>query len=419
MEEIADYFKEIQKKNSYITKYGIEYINNTRRKIKGEIMKLETIDHYLNLVTKDELAGILKLDAKMVKKAKKEEFVEVYKKNYGKSKKVILNLIKTFPNTFIVHPSKLEEELGITKAERKLWTEEGKLKVHRYESFSKWGKTLEYPLYSLYELLKLTDKNLESWRIQHSKQVGINRCEAVKKAVQTKEKHKSLQRGFYENEWVNILKKWNSIDTELSATLDLAYWTVWISRWAKEKQVKSIAAKTKQTEYNIKKEMYYQLKNESIELLSRSPFAKLTFYEPESSHKISNVELCSKHYDDWCESREFEYIPIWQYFNWNQKEIKNCDNCSFNEQKHFYSLYYLSIHDESFPDVNFSFHTPYSIGSTFLPCKSELPKVKHQEQEGIFRFGRTITDEERIIFTEKETLRRFRDAKEHFTALKK
>lgn len=121
-------------------------------------MKLEKIDHYLNYLTKDELAKLLKLDEKSAKKFQKEELIKSYQANFGKSKKITLELIKTFPKTFQVHPSTLEEELGISKTERKRWTEERKLSVAGYETFTKWGKTMEYPLYNLYELFKLSDK---------------------------------------------------------------------------------------------------------------------------------------------------------------------------------------------------------------------------------------------------------------------
>jgi hypothetical protein len=76
------------------------------------------------------------------------------------------------------------------------------------------------------------------------------------------------------------------------------------------------------------------------------------------------------------------------------------------EISHYYSLYYLIIEDNENKELSFSFHIPYPIGKNIFPSPKELQKVIHEEQEGMFRFGRTLYQEEKITFKEKEVEKR-------------
>jgi hypothetical protein len=98
----------------------------------------------------------------------------------------------------------------------------------------------------------------------------------------------------------------------------------------------------------------------------------------------------------------------------NKKAVHKCAECEVETEKDYYSLYYLEIADERLPDFTFSFHTPYPIGISIFPNKADLERIDHQEQEGIFRFGRTVINDEKIVFKEKEMLKRFEEAKQKF-----
>jgi hypothetical protein len=50
-----------------------------------------------------------------------------------------------------------------------------------------------------------------------------------------------------------------------------------------------------------------------------------------------------------------------------------------------------------------------------LPLKDNLPRVHHTEQEGMFRFGRSLFEEEKIVFKEKEVLKHFQEAVQKFS----
>ncbi|UJL45236.1 hypothetical protein KFZ58_12545 [Virgibacillus sp. NKC19-16] len=211
-----------------------------------------------------------------------------------------------------------------------------------------------------------------------------------------------------------MLRKWFKESGELGATLQLSFWAVWLSRWAKEFQSKAFRARKKGDEYDRKKEQFYQSKNSVMELLMLSPYTQLSFYRPPFPHKRFNLHFCSDHYDRWCDLREFGYMSKWDYFDMYQKEITNCEACKYDQINDYYSLYYLSVKSEEVDDFHFSFHIPYPIGKNTFPPKHELKKVFHDEQEGIFRFGRTLFEEEKINFTEREVWKHFEDAREKF-----
>lgn len=147
-------------------------------------------------------------------------------------------------------------------------------------------------------------------------------------------------------------------------------------------------------------EMYlYELKNKSNELLMKSPYTKISFYEPEFPDKYSDLLFCDYHYDLWCELRQLDYIPKWDFFWSFYDGIMKCSSCSVDINKGYYSLYHLEVSDSRIDDFSFSFHIPYPIGKKFLSSPRELQRVEHEEQDGIFRFGRPVFDDEKIIYT--------------------
>ncbi|MEH6892546.1 hypothetical protein V7024_23380 [Bacillus sp. JJ864] len=70
-------------------------------------------------------------------KLKKENLITMLQVEINGNEMRLQNLIRKYPHTFSIHPTKLEELLNITKAERKRWTDEGKLSVSYYDSFHK------------------------------------------------------------------------------------------------------------------------------------------------------------------------------------------------------------------------------------------------------------------------------------------
>jgi hypothetical protein len=220
----------------------------------------------LTLLRKDQIGTMLSLEEKAYTKTKKDQLIEMS-----------------------LHPSMVEEMLGISKTERKRWTDEKKLVVAGYDSFNRWGTTHQFPLYDCYEMSKITPEKIEEWRRSHKEQMAKNRKASVQKAKVTKEKNESLFEKFYEGEWKEMLKTWHKVDASLAAALQLAFWTVWLSRWAKEYQVKAFNAKSKRSVYEEKKAQYYALKNDSMALLSKTKFAKAIVLQQNAEMHVTSV----------------------------------------------------------------------------------------------------------------------------------
>ncbi|GAB3057453.1 hypothetical protein [Virgibacillus ainsalahensis] len=385
-------------------------------------MPVINFENDVRKLTKLELGTALNLSEKEIHQTKKTVLVESFRLRYSDevSQK---RVYKIFSSHFSIPPAEVEDLLSISAAERKRWTSEGKLVVDHYESLTKWGRHLEYPMYDVYALSKLSKVSIDIWREEHHLAVRKNRQKAGKKSVETKRRNTSIQRNFYENEWKSSLRKWFKDNPELGATLQLAFWTIWVSRWAKEFQAKALRARTKGAEYNLKKAQLYKLKNESLELLMLSPYTELSLYRPAFPHKVFNLYFCPDHYNRWCDLREVDYIGKWDFFEMYQKDIEACSGCRFDKINDYYTLYHLSVNSNELGYFHFSFHTPYPIGKKFFPPKHELEKVIHGEQEGIFRFGRELMEIEKIIFTEKEVVKRFEEARKkymlYFSSVKK
>ncbi|WP_257348931.1 hypothetical protein [Pseudalkalibacillus decolorationis] len=379
-----------------------------------EPILFEKVEKDLSKLTKNQIGKLLTLTQKEIRSTKKGELLSRLLAKVNGNNLLIKRIYQQFPDEFGAHPSTVEMDLNITKTERLRWTEQKKLKVIRYSSFNKWGSTHLYPVYDAYQLKTLSQVKIEKWRAQHKRRVEQNRKKAARKAIETRKQNQILQRAFYENEWKSMLKQWYILDGKLGSTLQLAYWTTWISRWAKEYQLKARNARTKKGQYEEKKRLFYEMKNDSLQRLILSPFSSTSFYQPTYPDKITYLQFCPHHYDMWCIEREFDYISKWDFYKSEQSEINECPECTVEIEKDYYSLFYIVIQSELLKEFRFSFHTPYSIGQPFLPPVTSLPQVSHQEREGLFRFGRTLIEDEKIIFTEKEVLKNFKKAMQKF-----
>lgn len=361
-------------------------------------------DILLNLITKDDINGILNnFDINIKKSAKKEEYTKALEGLLNENKIDDDYLYNIVGEKLALHPSKVEELLSISKTERLRWQEEDKLIVSHYIPFRAYGRDFDCPYYDYKQIHSITQDDIETWREEHRVKVSTNRKLGVSKASETRKKNKEIAKSFYENEWVSMVKNWESIDKELSATFKLAFWTMWCSRMAKQFQEKAHRANLANVpKYNGKKEEFYKYKNKALELLTKSKYTNISFYRPENPDKIK-VNFCSWHYENWCEIRScIGYYDKWEYYYDNKKSINKCDDCDVDVNKDYYSLYYLEILSDKVEDFKFSFHTPYPLANDEIyPPITSIPRVYHEENgEGLFRFGRSMFDEELIIFTE-------------------
>ena len=361
-------------------------------------------DKLLDALRKDELGDVLeKFDISIKKSAKKEEYIKAIEGLLEEDKIDVGYLYSIGGDRIALHPRDVEDLLNITKAERLRWQEEGKLTVNHYTPFTAYGKDFECPYYDYKETKQITQEDIDKWRNEHKETVTANRKKGVAKANETRKKNKELVKNFYDNEWTTMVRGWEQIDIELAVTFKLAFWTMWTSRMAKEFQEKAHRATIANvSKYNSKKEEFYKYKNTALELLTKSKYTNISFYRPEESDKI-RVSFCDQHYEIWCEERRYiGYYDKWSYYYDNKKSIDNCKHCDVDVTKDYYSLYYLEITSPDVKDLKFSFHTPYPLANDEIyPPIESIPKVDHEENdEGLFRFGRSMFKEEMVVFTE-------------------
>lgn len=209
------------------------------------------IENDVSKLRKDQISQFLGLPQKESNKAKKNELVSQILEKIKDNEFLQRKLYRDFAFEFSMYPSQVEEMLNITKTERNRWKNEGKLKTVGKGAFKKGSNYIEYDVFEVIQISSITQEQIKKWREEHKQKVFESRKKAAKKSVTTRKINKSLQKKFYEEEWKPMLLKWRSTNGYLAATLQLAYWTVWVSRWAKEFHIKAMNAKTKKK--NIKK----------------------------------------------------------------------------------------------------------------------------------------------------------------------
>ena len=145
--------------------------------------------------------------------------------------------------------------------------------------------------------------------------------------------------------------------------------------------------------------MWYQKKDEALRLLCRSEYAHLCYYRPDEPDRFE-LRLCDEHYEA---MREGYYDGKWEFYSLHEAEIHQCSACHVSIQPEYYSLYEISITAAVCPDIRFSFHVPYPIGKAFLPLPHTLLSVvQEEEEEGLFRFGRSLYADEKVLYREKD-----------------
>ena len=293
-----------------------------------------------------------------------------------------------------VHPVQVCEYLEITKTERLRWQKEGKLKIAYMDRNSfKYGSV---PMFCRNAIALVTPKTIERWRKQHIASKQKRRKDAAEEAKITRRKNDAIRKTSA-NACKNLFDSWSFLRDDSALTLQLAYWTVFVSRWAKFYQEKAWENENqlyKDLNYD-KSQDWYEIKNEAIALLSKSPIALLYKHVPESPHRYRERKQLSKFAlqiqenggDPWS---ELDYYDRWDFVN-----VK--DN-------NYYCLYFLTV---THPDVAeiFTFHTPYPIGKKFLPLFDEQKSAPdHSDeifQQGMHRYGRSVNDLEQITHSEK------------------
>jgi hypothetical protein len=360
----------------------------------------------VDVLTKDQIGQFLQLRG--TTKTGKGELAQKLLTLLAEDELAKDRFFEAFKRELAVPPWEVEAMLGCTAAERKRWVADGKLPILEYRTFHKVARDLPYPVHDRRIIADLSRDTIQRWRAEHQALVRLRRKTGVRKAAESREAHQQSRRTFRQ-QWEAIVATWKEHGSpELAAVLQLAYWTVWASRWAKENHLKRQGAIKHAATYQQRGDAWYARKNDAMRWLSRTPYARLAFYRPEEPDKLS-LNLCSSHYEM---KRELHYESKWDFYADYRPEVRRCAKCYVSEERDFYSLYYLEVRAEAFPDLCFAFHMPYPIGKAFWPTPQRLPQVDHLEQDGLFRFGRALLADEKIIYREQDVLNHFEAALE-------
>jgi len=363
----------------------------------------------LSVFTRDKLNSWLKL--KNCKKVPKPEMIASIMNDLRKNPKSLEFFCKLYELELAYSPYYTERELHIDTKTRKLLAENDFLKISGYETIHKYGKDIDVPYYDFLSIMDLTPEKIEQIKTEIADNKKIKRKEnqalISKKAALTKETNLSIKNSVEETIKEKI-KSWSkSGGIYKSNVFQLSLWTLWASRWAKTLQEKARLAIKKAEIYQEESEYFYELKNKAMDILAKTKYATLSFYQPENKDKIK-VVLCERHFNEFRELRRegyYEYAN--EYIADEIQELKKCKSCNVNTVEDYYSLFYLEIKDNDGGD-KFSFHMPYDLGADIFPDPSELPRVNHESSDdswSLFRFGRTLTKEEQIAFSKKTVIK--------------
>lgn len=283
----------------------------------------------------------------------------------------------------------VEELIKCTKTERQKWTKDGRLKVAYYDSVRNYGKTISVPYYDndlIYQMY-IDGSIIEKWRKDDKEKSSLARKNGAIKAKETRQKNDIIRNKFKED-LQSRFDKWESDGEEKAVIFNLAYWTMWMSRYAKvyESQRRLASNFIQKEKLENLRDVCYDKKERAIEVMVKSNLSKVEYYK-------SNKKK----------------------YNWRDYE-EDYDEYDFDEEEYdddkYYDLYYIEVGDG---DTKFSFHLPYDCGRFFLPESESLKLVKHIEQEGEFRFGRSLKDIEKVALSYKKVCTNFDKALKNAT----
>ena len=348
-------------------------------------------DTICNMLAKKQLQTFLGLVPK--RKHTKESLLALLQERLAADEQEQHRLLGMYVKELAVGPNELEEMLGCTRVERKRWVKEGKLPVLEYRAFRIPGHDLSYSVHDRRLILAISAQQVTQWREEYAAEVLLRRKEGWCKAAERRKNHRVMRSEFLAL-WQQQIDEWEQHGSpEISALLQLAYWTAAASHWAKENHIKALRGTTHATTYALQRDTWYKCKDEALYVLAQAPYSKLSFYRPDDSDK-KTLQLCDEHYEL---MKDGYYENKWDFYAACSHQVSHCKGCLVHIEQDYYALYFLEVVVPYFADLRFAFHLPYTTGKVFLPKPETLPQVTHIEQDGEFRFGRAVTPYERIV----------------------
>ncbi|HHX61995.1 MAG TPA: hypothetical protein GX707_15000 [Epulopiscium sp.] len=368
--------------------------------------KLNKFNQYIfDNIAKLNRKQLLTLLNDMKKSSSEEVLCNTLKERILSGDQSIEDIYNKNMNAFSLKSNEVEDVLNKNKSYIAWLKKQEVIKIDRCEAIYRYGKTLQVPYWNAKELYELADdlKRMDELEQKRSNEKELAKQAGIEKQKATRKKNDKIRKK-HEKQQQDLFKKWEGINKAAAPYFELAFWTVWVSRWAKNyKQEYRVFNNIVD---NHKGEEYYGSKLEAIKVLATTPYAKVSLYHPSNPDYI-DIDLCKEHKEDWQLPRSILTLsPVKDYYKKNKDIIESCPDCFIDIYDNYYSLFHIKMQVEGMEET-FSFHLPYSKGLGIF-CEKDYPiETNVVEREGLFRFGRPVAEQEKLVYTESKTKKKF------------
>ncbi len=349
----------------------------------------------LDMLSRQDLLHFLNLSKSS--RVKKELLLAQVQGRIAENEYEEVRLLDLFSQELAVTPRELEKMLLCSRIERQRWVKEGRIPVLEYRTFRVGSQEFSYAVHERRVVTGIAQEEVQHWREEYVRQMHDRRKDGNRRSAESRKTRRQLRQDFFDvlHESMRVWEQEGS--KELALVFQLAYWTAFASRWAKENHVKLLRCHGESEKYLAQRDEWYMKKHMAMHVLAQTPYARLSLYKPQNADKIV-LHLCEEHYE---EMQESFYESKWQFYIDHAASVSRCHDCLVHFERDYYTLHFLEVTTEKFPDTCFAFHVPYAIGKRLF-AQRHLPTADHAEQEGMFRFGRPITPYEKIVLREQD-----------------
>lgn len=351
---------------------------------------------------------LLILLSDMKKNTSKEVLCNILKDRILSGDQSIEDVYSKYMNIFSLKSNEVEEVLNKNKSYITWLKKQEVIKMDRCEDIYKYGKNLRVAYWNAKDLYELADdlKRMNELEQKHSNEKELAKQAGIEKQKATRKKNDKIRKE-HEKQQQDLFKKWEGINKSAAPYFELAFWTMWMSRWAKVHITKY--KDTNDMAYKFQADEYYENKLKALKILVNSPYVVMNLYHPANADYI-NIDLCDLHKEEWQSGRGFlTAYSVRDYYKENEYEIEDCPHCFVDISKNYYSLFHIKIKVDGIED-KFSFHLPYSKGLDIFTDTDYPVEAGVLEGEGLFRFGRAVGKNEKIIYTESYVKKKFEKA---------
>lgn len=365
-------------------------------------------DYIVSNLSKLNKEQLIKYVEEAKRTTSKKVLIELLEKKIIEGNVDVNDIYTQDKEIFALTSNQLESLLKVKKSFFTWIKKNRKIAIVRTEEMELYGNVVEVPFWCAKDAcnIKCNIERLKILENEFQAEKTTNKKAGTEKAKKTLDKNNILRTTF-KNSYDKMCYEWSQQDKEGALYLELAFWTMWASRWAKVYAEKY--SKTDNWDHSIVRDEYYKLKAQALKILGCSKFATITIVQPDRPHKVG-VDLCDIHKDAYYDECSLHRKKIIDYYYEHEKEISKCNECRVYIEEDYYTLYHIKIEVLGIKDT-FSFHIPFEKGKLIFEDKKYLKEIGgHENLEGMFRYGRPLKDDEKVIITESITKKKINNA---------